>query len=165
MSDTPKRLNRRSFMDQVARATLLVGGAAGIVTGMAKAQNYTARTDTDSGVGADRSGYGHTNGDTRRSSDQVGNVSGETNCADNDSGPNSDQGGRGRRCDYTGYNDVDPSDPPGYGHRGHSGVTDRDSGEYVDRPGYGRGASRGQTGLIDGDSGPNGDRPGYGRGT
>ena len=55
-----KKLNRRSFMSRIAGGALIAGGATALVTGKAEAQNYTGRTDSDSGANADRGGYGHT---------------------------------------------------------------------------------------------------------
>src|SRR5215468_4211666 len=111
MSDIKKRLNRRSFMSRVAGAAMLAGGAAGVVTGAAKAQNYTGRTDSDSGSNADRSGYGR------------------TGISDSDSGAGSDRPGYGRGG-HAGVTDHDTgvgADPAGRG-RGNSGITDSDSG-------------------------------------
>jgi len=144
MSDSKKRLNRRSFMSRVAGAAVLAGGAAGIVTGTAKAQNYTGRTDSDSGSNADRSGYGR------------------TGLSDSDSGSGADRAGYGRGG-HQGVTDHDTgayADPAGRG-RGSSGMSDSDSGRYADPAGRGRG---GRTGVTDSDSGANRDPVGRGRG-
>ena len=53
------KLSRRSFLTRVA-GTAIATGAAASVTGGAIAQNYTGRTDSDTGSYADRGGYGRT---------------------------------------------------------------------------------------------------------
>ena len=62
--------------------------------------------------------------------------------------------------------DHDPSDRPGYGRGGGTGVTDSDSGPGADVAGRGRGGGPrpGATGYSDNDSGPNADIAGRGRG-
>jgi hypothetical protein len=119
---TSRRCNRRSFMTKVAGGMLASGGAALLVTGPARAQNYSGVTDCDTGQGADRGGYGtgnrtqYTDRDTGPNADPrcrgrgpnrpeggtsgygqygYGNPSG---CSDADGGPGADPGGRGVRC-------------------------------------------------------------------
>src|SRR5262245_31129459 len=114
MSDEKKRLNRRSFMSRVAGAAVIAGSAAGVVTGEARAQNYTGHTDRDSGSNADRAGYGR------------------TGVTDRDSGNGADRAGYGRGG-QSGVSDSDSgqyADPAGRG-RGSSGLTDNDSGQYA----------------------------------
>jgi hypothetical protein len=156
MSDEKKRLNRRSFMSRVAGAAVIAGGATAIVTGEAAAQNYTGRTDGDSGSYADRAGYGRTgitDGDSGSGSDRAGygrGGGGSSGCSDSDSGTYADPGGQGRRC----------------GGGGGTGYTDSDSGAMADPAGNGRGPRRSaSTGLTDADSGSTADNAGYGRGS
>ncbi|MGF1627380.1 MAG: hypothetical protein ACFCVH_21070 [Alphaproteobacteria bacterium] len=74
---------------------------------------------------------------------------------------------------YTGLTDSDTGqfqDQPGYGRHGSStptytGLTDSDAGQYEDQAGYGRYGSStpAYTGLTDNDTGQYQDQPGYGR--
>lgn len=161
-----KRLNRRSFLGRVAGSAALVGSASALVTGEAAAQNQTGRTDSDSGNGADRPGYGRTgltDSDSGNGADRPGygrRGSGGTGITDRDP---TDASGNGRG---TGVTDSDPTDASGAGRGGsRSGLTDSDSGTNADRAGNGRGATRSSpSGVTDGDSGSYADRANYGRG-
>ncbi len=117
-----KKLNRRSFMARIAGGVAIAGGATALVTGKAEAQNYTGRTDNDSGSNADRGGYGRTgltdsdsgNGADRAGYGLGGNTGGRgrTGLTDSDSGGNADNAGNGR----------------GATRNSASGLTDGDSG-------------------------------------
>jgi hypothetical protein len=120
MMKTSRRLNRRSFIASVAGGTALGGSAIALVTGRAEAQNtrYSGVTDSDTGLGADRPGYGtgvrtqHTDRDTGPNADAQfhgrgppGDISGQgrygeypSGCSDSDGGTGADPGGRGVRC-------------------------------------------------------------------
>ena len=105
------KLSRRSFLGRVA-GTAIATGAAATVSGAANAQNYTGRTDSDTGSYADRAGYGRTgrtDSDSGSGADRVGYGRG-TRSGVTDSDPSDAVGnGRGRRA--TGLTDSDPSDP------------------------------------------------------
>lgn len=132
---------------------------------------YSGCTDSDSGAGYDRPGYGRrcTSAGTTQNQPTVGTYSG---CTDSDSGAGYDRPGYGRRC-TTGTPAPPPPPPPPSGNQTYTGCTDSDSGANYDRPSYGRnctrttdpGATGNQTytGCSDSDSGPNFDRAGYGR--
>ena len=122
-----KRLNRRSFLERVAGTAALVGGAGAIVTGEAAAQNYTGRTDSDSGGNADRAGYGRTgltDSDSGNGSDRAGygrgggGGGGGTGLTDSDTGNGADRAGNGRGNGGGG---------------GRTGLTASDSGGHADR--------------------------------
>ena len=85
MSDKKKRLNRRSFMSRVAGAAIVAGGATATITGQAQAQNYTGRTDNDTGANADQAGHGRGTATGR-----------QTGITDGDSGTHADRAGYGR---------------------------------------------------------------------
>jgi hypothetical protein len=131
-----KRLNRRSFMTRVVGAAAAIGATAA-VTGEAAAQNYTGRTDSDTGSYADRAGYGRTgltDNDSGNGSDRAGygrggggGGGGTTGLTDSDAGGNADRAGNGR----------------GATRNSPTGLTDGDSGSYADRASYGRGPRRG----------------------
>ena len=168
-----RRLNRRSFLGQVAGGAATVG-ALGLIGGSARAQTgpYTGVTDTDSGSHADNAGHGRGPG---------GNASGNPQGVTDSDVSDPHGGGRGGS---TGYSDSDSganADPSGRGRRGQSlqtGVTDSDS---YDRYGEGRGPAAGgvrnnfasrpdgtrveYTGITDTDSGATRDPANYGRGT
>ena len=153
MSDEDKKpkkpLNRRSFMATVVGGAAVVGGASALIAGEAKAQQRpTGRSDSDTGNGADRGGYGRTG---VSDSDQKRTIQGLqkevtsiafvadtpraiVSAGDNtvrlyntDSGGNADAGGNGR----------------GATRSTRSGLTDSDSGSAADDAGYGRGPRRG----------------------
>jgi hypothetical protein len=171
-----RRLNRRSFLSQVAGGGLAAGAVA-LVGGTARAQAgpYTGVTDDDSGSYADNAGHGRGPG---------GNASGhphsQTGVTDGDPG---DPVGGGRGS-YSGYSDSDSganADPSGGGRRGRSTQTGITDGDPTDPYGQGRGATGGRsensvrirpdgtrayyTGLTDSDSGQSRDPANYGRGS
>jgi len=152
-----RRLNRRSFVASVIGGAALGGSATALVTGAARAQNtrYSGVTDSDTGEHADRPGYGvgtrnnYTDQDTGPNADRQfhgrgpngrseGSVSGTarygeapSGCSDNDSGPGSDPGGRGTRC-----NGQTPPRRYEPGHTRH--CTDSDRGTNQDPAQAGR---------------------------
>ena len=156
-----RRLNRRSFLGQVAGGAATIG-ALGLIGGSARAQTgpYTGVTDTDSGSHADNAGHGRGPG---------GNASGnpppvsnpQSGYSDSDSGANADPSGNGRRgrSVQTGITDTDPTDPYGQG-RGTSGNTARNFS--ATRP---DGSRATWSGITDSDSGQTRDPANYGRGT
>ena len=161
---TPRRrLNRRSFLGQVAGGAA-AAGALGVIGGTARAAAaqtgpYTGVTDSDSGSYADNAGHGRGPG---------GNSSGQpaqpqqnySGYSDSDSGANADPSGGGRRGQrpQTGITDHDPTDPYGQGH-GTSGGTSHNS---VRRRADGSVSQ--YTGITDSDSGAGRDPANYGRG-
>ena len=118
-----RRLNRRSFLVQVA-AGGIVGGALATISGNASAFQITDRDPSDP-VGRGRGGG--------------------TGITDRDSGAGADPVGRGRGTrpgQGTGITDSDSgagADPAGRG-RGGTRVTDSDRGPAADPPGRGRGS-------------------------
>ena len=130
-ADKPKKkpLNRRSFMASVVGGAAVVGGASTLIAGSAHAQQRpTGRTDSDSGSGSDRPGYGRTGLSDSDPHDSAGYGVG---------------GGGGGR---TGLSDSDPVDAAGNGRggsRGRTGISDSDSGSNADAAGEGRGPPRG----------------------
>jgi hypothetical protein len=156
-----RRLNRRSFLGQVAGGAASAG-ALGLVGGEARAWQtgtYTGVTDNDSGSHADSGGYGRGPGGNRYGQPAQPQT-GQTGYSDSDSGPNADPSGGGRRGQrpQTGATDGDPGDPIGHGRggTGHSsayGARTRPDGSEVE-----------YTGVTDTDSGPNRDPYNYGRG-
>ncbi len=78
---------------------------------------------------------------------------------DSDSGPNSDQAGRGRGNGVTDSDSGPNSDQAGAGrgNRRRGGVTDSDSGPNSDQAGSGRGNRRRTRPCSDSDQGPNSD--------
>lgn len=120
----PRKLNRRSFLGQVAGAT--AGGALLVLGGKAEAFQTT---DNDVGPTRDPAsgGRGRSNINDSDPTDQVGNGRGPRHlrCTDADRGANADRAGQGR----------------GYG------VTDRDSGSEADAARCGRGPRRQWTSL------------------
>jgi hypothetical protein len=77
---------------------------------------------------------------------------------DSDSGPNSDQAGRGRGNGVTDSDSGPNSDQPGAGRGSRGGVTDSDRGPNSDQAGAGRGNRRRRTRpCSDSDQGPNSD--------
>src|SRR5690606_3901680 len=130
-----KKLNRRSFMSRIAGGALIAGGATVMISGKAAPQNYTGRTDNDSGSYAERAGYGRTgltDSDTGGGSDRAGygrgggGGGGRTGWTDTDSGGNADNAGNGR----------------GATRNSPTGLTDGDGGSAADRASYGRGPRR-----------------------
>ena len=136
MSDEEKKtekkpLNRRSFMSRVAGATVLAGGAAAVVTGEASAQNYTGHTDSDTGNGADRSGYGRTGNTDTDSGNGRGSIAGygrgAQSATDADSGglPAIQPGPRARQFRRSPIPTAAPMPiPSGRGRGGRTGMTD-----------------------------------------
>jgi hypothetical protein len=152
---TSPKLNRRSFLANVAGGAVLSGGAVALVTGSARAQNtrYSGVTDCDSGSNHDRPGYGtgarnqYTDNDSGPGSDarchgrgpvrNEGGVSGRggygegaSGCSDSDSGPGSDPAGRGVRCNGQ-------SPPTRYPPTTDRHCTDSDRGPRADPVGQG----------------------------
>ncbi len=146
--DPTRRPSRRSFMGRVLGGVAGVGALA-VFAGRARAQNthYSGVTDSDTGNGADRPGYGvgtrnrYTDQDTGPNADRQfegrgpaargeGGVSGTgrygeapSGCSDSDGGPGSDPGGRGVRC-----NGQTPPRHYPPGHTRHCTDSDRGSG-------------------------------------
>ena len=154
-----RRINRRSFASTVLGSVVIGGSATALITGRAGAQNtrYTGVTDSDTGEHADRPGYGvgtrsvYTDQDTGPNADAQfhgrhnpngqpeGAPSGQgsygyhpVNCSDNDHGPGSDPGGRGRTC--AGYTPESRNTVP----QNTRHCSDSDSGNNADLPGEGR---------------------------
>jgi len=161
---TPRRrLNRRSFLGQVAGGAA-AAGALGVIGGTARAAAaqtgpYTGVTDSDSGSHADNAGHGR--GPGGNSSGQPAQPQqGYSGYSDSDSGANADPSGGGRRGQRpnTGITDGDPTDPYGQGH-GTSGGTSHNS---VRRRADGSVSQ--YTGITDSDSGAARDPANYGRG-
>ena len=174
-----RRLNRRSFLGQVAGGAL-AAGSLGLVAGRARAGQtgpYTGVSDNDSGSHADNAGHGRGPGGNAsgqpQSNPQTGVTDadptdpvgrgrgGHTGYSDSDSGANADPSGRGRRGQpvRTGITDRDPHDPSGQG-RGTSGSTTENSTQR--RP---DGSTAYYSGLTDADSGQSRDPANYGRGS
>ena len=161
-----RKLNRRSFLAQVAGGAV-GAGALGLIHGEAWAyQVYTGVTDRDEGALRDGSGYGR--GGTRPQSGGQPEAGGAplqqpTGITDSDTGSNSDNAGYGRGGQQA-ISDNDPTDPAGQGRNvrnraqpPQTGVTD---GDPTDPVGAGRGGS---TGYSDSDSGANADPSGRGQ--
>ena len=126
MAMTPtRRLNRRSFLAQVAGGAA-AAGALGVIGGTARAQTgpYTGVTDNDSGSHADNAGHGRGPGGNA-SGQPAQPQGGQTGYSDSDSGANADPSGGGRRGQrpQTGITDGDPTDPYGQGHGTSGGTT------------------------------------------
>jgi hypothetical protein len=143
---------RRSFLRRVG-ATATAGAALALVSGSARAQNYSGVTDCDAGQGADPPGNG------RGTRNQV---------SDQDTGPNSDP-----RCHGRGSNSGSPSGTRyNPGTQPETGCSDSDYGAYADPSGHGR-TCRGldpnysglprPSGCTDRDSGSGADSIGNGR--
>jgi hypothetical protein len=163
-----RKLSRRSFLAQVAGASVTGAGALAAVAGEAAAFQLT---DSDTGPRADPAGRGRgargvTDGDP---GDPAGR--GRGGITDNDPGDpvghgrgagvtDGDPGdpvgrGRGRGSGPSGVSDTDPRDPAGSGRgRGRTGITDRDP---ADPNGNGRGS------CSDSDRGLGADPGGRGR--
>ena len=150
---TSRKLTRRSFMASVAGGAVAGGGAVALVTRPAHAQTYTGVTDCDAGNNHDRPGYGigprnqYTDSDTGPQADARCHGRGPvrtpngpsgtgrygdpaSGCSDSDTGPGSDPGGRGVRC-----NGQTPPTRYPPGHTRH--CTDSDRGNNADLPGQG----------------------------
>ena len=158
---TERKLNRRSFLWQVAGGAA-VTGALGVIGGEARAWQtgpYTGVTDNDSGSYADNAGHGRGPGGNA-SGHPNQNQGSQTGYSDSDSRANADPSGGGRRGQRpnTGITDGDPTDPYGQGH-GTSGGTSHNS---VRRTPDGRVLQ--YTGITDSDSGAARDPSNYGRG-
>ena len=99
-----RKLNRRSFLGQVAGGAVGLGALGLVGSPQARAQTgpYTGVTDNDTGNNSDRPNHGRSA--PRR-------VQG---CSDNDSGSNADAAGNGRG---NGRTDSDSSDPANCGRR------------------------------------------------
>ncbi len=156
-----RKLNRRSFLGQVAGGAVAVG-ALGVIGGEARAGQtgpYTGVTDSDSGSYADNAGHGRGPGGNAQGQPQQPQ-SGQTGYSDSDSGQGADPSGGGRRGrpTQTGITDRDPTDSYGQG-RGTSGNTTRNS---IQRRPDGSFAS--YSGITDSDSGQTRDPANYGRG-
>ena len=132
-----RRLNRRSFLGQVAGGAV-AAGALGLIGSAARAQTgpYTGGTDNDSGSNADNAGHGR--------------------------GPGGNASGQPQSNPQTGITDRDPTDPSGQGRGGSTGYSDSDSGANADPSGRGRRGQATQTGITDSDSS---DAYGQGHGT
>jgi len=129
-----RKLNRRSFLGQVAGGAIGLGALGLVGSSRAGAQTgpYTGVTDNDTGSYADNAGHGRGPG---------GNASGQP-------------------VRQTGVTDRDPTDPSGGGRGTATGYSDSDSGSNADPSGQGRRREY-QTGRTDSDSY---DRTGEGRG-
>jgi hypothetical protein len=152
--DPTRKPSRRSFLHQVLGG-VAVGGALAAFSDRAAAQTYSGVTDSDTGNVRDRPGYGvgtrsqYTDQDTGPNRDAQfhgrgpaargeGSVSGTgrygeapSGCSDADSGPGSDPGGRGVRC-----NGQTPLRRYPPGHTRH--CTDSDTGSGADPVQQGR---------------------------
>jgi hypothetical protein len=157
-----RRLNRRSFLGQVAGG-VATAGALGLIGGEARAWQtgtYTGVNDNDSGSHADSAGYGRGPGGNRYGQPAQPDT-GQTGYSDSDSGANADPSGHGRRGQrpQTGIADGDPTDPYGQGHGTSGGTTQNSVRRRPD------GSVAQYTGLTDNDSGPSRDPSNYGRGS
>jgi len=157
-----RRLNRRSFLRQVAGGATALG-ALGVIGGEARALQtgpHTGVTDTDSGSHADNADHGRGPGGTS-SGQPAQPQQGQTGYSDSDSGPNADPSGAGRRGQrpQTGITDQDSTDSYGQG-RGTSGARTHNSIQR--RP---DGSFAHYTGITDTDSGATRDPSNYGRGS
>ncbi len=151
--ETSADIPRRSFLRLTG--VRLVGVAA-LASGCVPAQPapaprpgpvYTGLTDSDVGQFADAVGYGAgsgiTDSDAGAYADPVGNGRGVAggSFTDGDAGTYADPAGQGRSGVRTGRSDSDAgqwADMPGGG-RWNSGLTDSDSGPYIqDQVGHGR---------------------------
>lgn len=175
-----RKLNRRSFLRQVAGGGFAAGAVA-LDGGQARAGQtgpYTGITDNDSGAYADNAGHGRgpggnawgqppqTTGVTDSDPmDAVGNGRGPigSGYSDSDSGAYADPSGHGRNRNaqppQTGVTDSDPTDWSGEG-RGTAGA--RGERPRLVRP---DGTPVDYTGITDNDSGDTRDPAGYGRGS
>ncbi len=149
-----RKVSRRSFVTSVVGGIAAGGSATALLIGRAEAQNtrYTGVTDSDTGNGADRPGFGtgvrnrYTDQDTGPNADpQFGgrgpsgsspsgtqynnNTQSNTRCSDSDYGQNGDPGGYGRGCRGLPPNQYAPS---------VSGCTDSDTGNNADSVRNGR---------------------------
>jgi hypothetical protein len=157
-----RRLNRRSFLGQVAGGAASAG-ALGLIGGEARAWQtgpYTGVTDTDSGSHADNAGHGRGPGGNAYGQPAQPQT-GQTGYSDSDSGANADPSGGGRRGQRTntGITDGDPTDPYGQGQgtsgaRSHNSIRRRPDGSFSQ-----------YTGITDSDSGATRDPANYGRGS
>jgi hypothetical protein len=173
-----RRLNRRSFLGQVAGGGAAFG-ALGLIGGAAQAQTgpYTGVTDSDSGSHADNAGHGRGPGGNASGQPQSGPQTGvtdsdptdpvgrgrggQTGYSDSDSGANADPSGRGRRGQptQTGITDSDPTDAHGQGRGATGGRSENSTRTRPD------GSTAHYTGLTDTDSGASRDPANYGRGS
>jgi hypothetical protein len=123
-----RKLNRRSFLGQVAGGAAAMGGALALIGGEARAFQVTDSDPSDP-VGRGRGTSGVTDRDP---SDPIGRGRGgsgggvSSGVTDSDTGAGADPAGRGRGG--------------GRSQSGNTGLTDRDSGAGADPAGRGRGS-------------------------